>query len=255
MIHRTKPSQHGIRSPQAVNRTTIANVASFLGSRGPTALRCLAEAASFARELGRDPWDFAVEIQTFRELGLTNNDFRWLVCTGLVEHKQEVTTAGDTCRVFQPDCPLSFSENACFVLSEEGLVCASTELASLPNAAESSLTVSRYRRGTDLLPTWDRERQELRVGDIVVKQFKVPALNQERILSAFEEEGWPIHIDDPLPPHPEQDSKRRLHDTIISLNRRQKNQLIHFLGNGNGQGIRWKLSRKGECADESSACP
>ena len=67
--------------------------------------------------------------------------------------------------------------------------------------------------------------------------------NQERILAAFEEEGWPVHIDDPLPPHPEQDSKRRLHDTINSLNRNQKKRLIQFLGNGNGQGIRWELNR------------
>ena len=95
------------------------------------------------------------------------------------------------------------------------------------------------------------------MGDIVVKQFKVPALNQERILAAFEEEGWPVHIDDPLPPHPEQDPKRRLHDTINSLNRNQKNPLIRFLGNGNGQGIRWELSRRGavESDGESSACP
>ena len=95
------------------------------------------------------------------------------------------------------------------------------------------------------------------MGGIVVKQFKVPALNQERILAAFEEEGWPVHIDDPLPPHPEQDPKRRLHDTINSLNRNQKKPLIQFLGNGNGQGIRWELSRRGavESDGEGSACP
>ncbi len=102
-------------------RIAIADGSLFLGNRGPAALRYLAEAADFARELGRDRWDFAVEIQTFRELGLTNNDFRWLVCKGLVECQREITAVGDTCRVFQPDCPLSFSENACFVLSEAGL--------------------------------------------------------------------------------------------------------------------------------------
>ncbi len=74
-----------------------------------------------------------------------------------------------------------------------------------------------------------------------MKQFKVPAANQERILAAFEEEGWPIRIDDPLPPNSEQDSKRRLHDTINSLNRNQKQNLIRFVGDGSGQGVRWEL--------------
>ena len=78
------------------------------------------------------------------------------------------------------------------------------------------------------------------MGDVAVKQFKVPAENQSRILVAFEEEGWPVHILDPLPPHSELDPNRRLHDTINSLNRHQKHPLLRFLGNGSGQGIRWE---------------
>ena len=61
------------------------------------------------------------------------------------------------------------------------------------------------------------------------------------ILAAFEEEGWPPRIDDPLPPKPDQDPKRRLHDTINSLNRNQQHLLIQFFGDGSGQGIRWNL--------------
>jgi hypothetical protein len=75
-----------------------------------------------------------------------------------------------------------------------------------------------------------------------VKQFKVPAPNQEIILAAFEEENWTARIDDPLVPHPAIDSKRRLHDTINSLNRNQKNPLLRFLGDGNGEGICWERS-------------
>ena len=56
-------------------------------------------------------------------------------------------------------------------------------------------------------PTWDRDRQELRWGDEVVKQFKVPSPNQETILAAFEEEHWPSRIDDPLSPRLDQDPK------------------------------------------------
>ncbi len=98
-------------------------------------------------------------------------------------------------------------------------------------------------------PSWDCELQELRVGITIIKQFKVPARNQETILSAFQEEGWPVFIDDPLPQHSEIDPKRRLHDTINSLNRNQKNDLIRFRGNGSGEGIRWELMRPSDSAD------
>jgi len=92
-------------------------------------------------------------------------------------------------------------------------------------------------------PKWDRDRQKLSVENSIVKHFKVPAPNQEVILAVFEEEGWPTSIDDPLSPHPVIDPKQRLHDTINSLNRNQKNRLIHFRGNGSGRGILWELLR------------
>ena len=101
------------------------------------------------------------------------------------------------------------------------------------------------------MPKWDRDRQELRVGSIVVKQFKVPAANQEVILSAFEEESWPPRIDDPLPPHGEQTPKRRLQETIKSLNRNQKRALVRFLGDGSGQGVRWEFNGTQESSSRS----
>jgi hypothetical protein len=84
------------------------------------------------------------------------------------------------------------------------------------------------------------------VGELVVKRFKAPAANQETILAAFEEEEWPPRIDDPLPPSPDLEPKRRLHDTINSLNRNQKKQLLRFFGDGSGMGIRWELVNEGE---------
>ena len=47
-------------------------------------------------------------------------------------------------------------------------------------------------------------------------------------------------IDDPLPPQAEQDSKRRLSDTIKCLNNKQINELIRFHGDGTGEGITWE---------------
>ena len=71
---------------------------------------------------------------------------------------------------------------------------------------------------------------------------EVTVSNQEAILAAFEEESWPPRIDDPLSPVGNQDPKRRLHDTINSLNRHQKLSVIRFLGDGSGQGVRWEFT-------------
>ena len=90
------------------------------------------------------------------------------------------------------------------------------------------------------MPRWDCDRQELRLEEKLVKHFKTPAPNQELILATFEEIGWPIHIDDPLPPGRFHDPKRRLHDTINALNRHQIEPLVRFIGDGHGEGVRWE---------------
>ncbi|MBI3406825.1 MAG: hypothetical protein HY040_00525 [Planctomycetes bacterium] len=60
-------------------------------------------------------------------------------------------------------------------------------------------------------------------------------------MAAFEEENWPVHLDDPLSPTREIDPKQRLHDAISRLNRNQKNRLLRFEGDGTGRGLRWRL--------------
>lgn len=212
-------------------------------ARGQNAVALLLEASQFARELGREAWDFSLEIATLRETGLTCSDLRWLVCKGYLEQANEVTSIGHAGRMFEPAPLLSFTAATCFVLSPEGRRFARSVLAHRPEIEPSPavLTIPVPAAEIDAKPSWDSDRQELRVGTIVVKQFKVPAVSQETILAAFQEEGWPVRIDDPLPPHPAQDSKRRLHDTINSLNRNQKEPLIRFLGDGSGQGVRWEL--------------
>lgn len=90
-----------------------------------------------------------------------------------------------------------------------------------------------------LKPVWDADLNRLTLGDTVVKEYRTPAPNQQCILAVFQKEGWPVRIDDPLPPHGEQDPKRRLHETIVSLNRNQRNRMLRFNGDGKGQGIRW----------------
>jgi hypothetical protein len=94
-----------------------------------------------------------------------------------------------------------------------------------------------------VLPVWDEERRELRWGDAIVKRFRVPAPNQELILCAFQEEGWPPHIDDPLPHLHGVEPKRRLHDTIVALNRHRNAEHLRFSGDGRGLGVSWIAAR------------
>jgi hypothetical protein len=160
-------------------------------------------------------WDFAVEIHVLRASGLTHSDLRWLVCRDLVEHAAEITRDGQDRRVFRRTGHLTFAKRTCFVLAEAAVEAPPSAPEECPAAAKAATLAAA---GPPPLPQWDKERQELRLGQLVVKQSKVPAPNQEMILASFQE-GWPPRIDDPLPPQADQDSKRRLHDTIITLNR------------------------------------
>ena len=112
---------------------------------------------------------------------------------------------------------------------------------SLCTAAPAMTTGQEgVRLDRETRPIWDRDRRKLSFGPHLVKHFKVPAPNQELILQSFEEESWPMRLDDPLPYHAAIDPKRRLHDTINSLNRNQRVPLLRFLGDGNGQAILWE---------------
>jgi hypothetical protein len=186
-------------------------------------------------------WDFAVEIRLLREAGLTHSDLRWLIRRGYVEHGIETTRPGMPTRSFMKASSLAFEDDTCFLLTDSGAsfvrqFCAEGALAeALPGNGRSRAGLAEC-----VLPDWNSEVRELRLGGILVKQFRQPAESQEIILSAFQEEGWQPHIDDPLPPRPDQNPKRHLHVTITNLNRHQKNRLIHFRGDGTGLGVVWE---------------
>jgi len=52
----------------------------------------------------------------------------------------------------------------------------------------------------DSKPRWDGDTRTLWFGDSVCKRYTRPAPSQEKILTSFQEEGWPNRIDDPLDP-------------------------------------------------------
>jgi hypothetical protein len=208
------------------------------------ALAELLKAYEYAGDTHRGVWDFAVEASLLRQIGLTHSDFRWLTCKGYVQHARDVTESDSTARNFVPDAELAFTKRSCFVLTADGAAFARHLLyGDAEHNGVPTLKLLHEERvsSTPATPTWDANLHELTVGPVLVKRFKWPAVNQETLLSAFQEEGWPPRIDDPLPPQPEQDSKRRLHDTIKSLNRNQRQRLLRFKGDGTGEGARWEF--------------
>jgi hypothetical protein len=230
-------------------------------------LALLLEATEFAQEVDRDVWDFAVEATALRRAGLSKSALRWLTCKGYVEHAREVTKRADDGRRFRPDGNLSFTRRSCLVLTDEGLQMVEALRERLEDADLALYDNLLRNRWADIAaaggtvhpakaqaaasrPNWDGQRHELRVGKQLIKIFKLPSPNQETVLMAFEEEGWPLRIDDPLPPLPNIHPKQRLHDTIKNLNRRQKRRLVRFMGDGTGQGVRWELISTG-CPSES----
>ena len=195
------------------------------------------------RSAGLSPWDFAVEMDNLLAAGLSTSDLRWLVRRGYLEHGYEVTRPQDVARRFRPCRNLAFAERTCFVLTEAGL-CLVTPEGPLPPdgprpAERREESPSRSPRPAGV-PLWDRHRHILRMDGRVVKQFQMPSPSQEAVLTAFEEQGWPAAIDDPLPPHPGQDARRRLRSTIQSLNANQQAPLLHFRGDPIGLRILWQ---------------
>lgn len=198
-------------------------------------LLLLRKASEYAQDVGCDIWQFAVEIHRLQEAGLSNCDLRWLLAKQLMTSAREITQPSDERRRFISQDGLGLAANTCFVLETGGLAAAARVVPG------SARLLPRVTASEPLQPVWDSSLRELRVGAAVVKRYRVPAPNQELILSAFHEEGWTRRIDDPLPQVPNITPKRRLQAAIMCLNRNQRAQLIRFRGNGRGDGIRWEL--------------
>ncbi len=211
------------------------------------ALAQLGEAGNCARDAGRDPWEFAVEIGTLGALGVTAAALRWLVCRGYVEHAREITKPEDRVRQFRSSFNLGFVKATCFILTPAGMALAqdarTRSLSCLaPEAVRPAGQYADADASATVIPHWDLERHVLSVGNRVVKQFRVPSPNQEAVLHAFQRDDWPPYIADPLPAvSAPQHAKVRLHDTIKCLNARQKNRLVRFRGDGQGMGVLWEL--------------
>jgi hypothetical protein len=207
-----------------------------------TALALLLQAADYAQELRLPDWEFAVHLPDFRAARVTTSAIRWLSARGYVKHAQQITQFRGPHRKFRPVANLTFTEDTCFILTPEGKTAARNlgvdGFAGFGPAAGTCTTTPG--NGHAAVPHWDAALAELRLGNVVVKKFCQVAPNQQIILAAFEEEGWPARIDDPLPQDPDQDPKERLRETVRRLNEHQHVHLIRFRVSNCGQAISWE---------------
>ncbi len=222
--------------PDSTNRISMPPDTLACPLRLRPGLELLLDAMEYASDADVPVEEFAVDLASLRAVELTIVDLRWLVRKGYLKHLVEVAGDASACRCFRVEAPLSFADSACFHLTKSGMEFVSCVVnGEPPRIADPPVRSAQ-------LPQWDAECRELRWAGAIVKRFRVPAPNQELILCAFQEDGWPPHIDDPLPQAYSIEPKRRLHDTIVALNRHREQPSIRFSGDGTGQGVRWQLT-------------
>jgi hypothetical protein len=190
-------------------------------------LALLSEAHENSCRLGKEETEFAVELPCLLAAGATPGAIRWLLCHGFVERLVETTALAARTRSFRPVRNLALGPRSCFILTAAGARLGLEKTVVPPNDK----------------PIWDRDRGELRFGRVVVKRFTQPASSQEAILSAFEEEGWPERIDDPLSPSPDQDAPSRLRSAVNNLNRGRRPSPIRFGVCGRGTAVFWRTKQ------------
>jgi hypothetical protein len=210
------------------------------------ALSLLRDAWEATQDLGLHAEEFAVEAKELRSVGLTSTELRWLVAKGYADHLGGARRAGRACCSGRGSRSLTVAEDGCLVVTTAGLRFV-TECVEGPG--EGPVTAGPSARLVEgparYVPRWDGAVRQLLWDGRLVKRFRVPAANQEVVLAALEEQGWPGRIDDPLPPSHDIDPRVRLHDTIKALNRNQVKRLLGFQGDGTGRGVIWRpLARK-----------
>jgi hypothetical protein len=152
--------------------------------------------------------------------------------------------AADEQRTFRPLKSRKFLKQSCFMLTDSGAlfarpICQPDFVAESPMTSAGDIEGAPGKVNVIVKPHWKRAERELLLGNLVVTNFHGRPANQELVLTVFEEEGWPVCIDDPLPARPKTKAQSRLHDVVRALNHRQTD--IHFFRDGSGERICWQF--------------
>ena len=212
------------RTPAGPNASVVSN-----NLHVQSALVQLREAHDLGVAAGRPKLEFVLPLTGLLPGGSSLPAMIWLVYGKYAQHYIESMRSGR--RVLRPAKNHVICAASCFLLTKSGL-----KLAQGVEPNDSR----RERPARPAVPHWDRTNRELWVGDRLVLRLTRRAKNQILILEAFEEEGWPAHIFDPLPGDPTK-KRKRLRNAIERLNASQLANLLRFHANGSGDGIRWEL--------------
>jgi hypothetical protein len=116
-------------------------------------------------------------------------------------------------------------------------------LVSMPWLLPDSDALSKLTARTAAKPQWSQYagRGILSMAGETLKSIRLsdPPGDQETILRAFDEEGWPDFIFDPLHSKGERPRKRRLAEAIKLLNQ-QEVRLVCFSSIRKGQAVSWR---------------
>jgi hypothetical protein len=87
--------------------------------------------------------------------------------------------------------------------------------------------------GASSKPNWNKSTLELCYQGQLARKIRRIARNPIIVLDAFQEDGWPAHIDNPLPPN------ANISEVVRTLNQRLK--LLRFASDGASSGFNWRL--------------
>lgn len=194
------------------------------------ALTILWKAHCASEEADRETGDFAVNRAALDEAGICDRELSLLLCGEIVARVGSNTPAGDR---------LDLSESRRFILTSHGVRLVESIIGAVADAGVGAPTLSASKSPA-ATPRWDSSRRVLDFQGVVMKKFLRPAPNQECILAAFEEQGWPLRIGDPLPDESEVAAAARLHDAVKRLNRSMHVRIVRFSGDGTGEGVCWR---------------
>jgi hypothetical protein len=112
-------------------RRFVASAERYVAPHVQAAIVQLAEAYDYAQQTRSNPWEFAMEIDVLKALGLSLNDLRWLLVNGYAKCGWEVTKQADTARKFRRPRNENFTKKTCFVVTDAALRLTTTKPAEL----------------------------------------------------------------------------------------------------------------------------
>jgi hypothetical protein len=173
------------------------------------AISLLHQSHIYADQMKRSPWDFAIRIGILKATKVTENDLRFLVHQGLIEHATEIRPQPGAWRSFERSERPRFIAQTAFILTKAGVELAGSLLSSSPEIREHGRAAvsGPHLAESRIVPRWDPSRRRFLAGEVIIKEFRQPAPGQICVLAAFEEDQWVHRIDDPLPSVPGQDAK------------------------------------------------